>query len=215
MRIFLKAFFVDTVPYGEFNAKYLDVQNQNEIIAADIYIKQEFWISTPNSERNCLDIKVDQFINCYRNEMLSKLQNNTCWIPVMKYLRFPQNWPECKNDSEALNLMKMLNKIEKESLQNSDCVMPCKAKKFKVSGNYYSRNAFEAWQDYDPEYYYLYVVYSTLTVRVFKEEYVYDFATALVAIGGSMGLLLGYSCNSLFGTLADFIERYCMDRIEH
>ena len=77
----------------------------------------------------------------------------------MKYLRFPQNWPECKNDSEALNLMKILNKIVKESLQNSDCVMPCKAMKFKVSGNYYSRNAFEAWQDYDPEYYYLYVRY--------------------------------------------------------
>ena len=133
----------------------------------------------------------------------------------MKYLRFAKNWPDCKNESEALNLMKTLNKIEKESLQNSVCVMPCKAKKFKVSSNYYSRNAFDTWQNYDPEYYYLYVVYSTLTVRVFKEEYVYDFATALVAIGGSMGLLLGYSCNSLFGTLAEFIERHCMDRVEH
>ena len=63
------------------------------------------------------------------------------------------------------------------------------------------------------KFYYLYLVYSTLTVKVLKEEHVYDFATALVAIGGSMGLLLGYSCNSLFSSLLDLIEHYCMERI--
>ena len=133
--------------------------------------------------------------------MLSKLQNDTCWIPVMKYLRFSTNWPDCKSESEALNLMKRLNKIEKESLQNSDCVMPCKAKKFKVSSNYYSRNAFDTWQNYDPEYYYLYVVYSTLTVRVFKEEYVYSKITWKNRVPTKVGRLCRISTNSILAEM--------------
>ena len=146
--------------------------------------------------------------------MLDKIRGNiTCWLPIMKFLRFPKDWPDCTDETEALELHAKLIQIEKETLKDSNCTMPCKAMDFKVLGNFYSRNAFDNFPQYNPKYYYLYLVYSTLTVKVLKEEHVYDFATALVAIGGSMGLLLGYSCNSLFSSLLDLIEHYCMERI--
>merc|ERR1712012_987898 len=95
-------YILDTVPYGEFNPQYLDVQNPNHLIAADIYVKREYRIPISNSERNCIETTVDQFINCYRNEMLEKIRGNiTCWLPIMRFLRFPKDWPDCTDETEA------------------------------------------------------------------------------------------------------------------
>ena len=152
-------------------------------MATDIYIKKEFWISTSNSERECIDTTLDQFIGCYRQEMLKNMPNITCWIPLMKFLRFPRNWPDCKTSNETAKLKSDLEKAEFQTLQNSSCITNCKSKHYKITFNYYSLNAFDYEWDYNSGYYYIYFVYSTLTVKVVKEEHVYDLATALVAIG--------------------------------
>ena len=52
-------------------------------------------------------------------------------------------------------------------------------------------------QRYGLGYYIIWMFYSDLYVIEKIETYTFDFDTALVAVGGSMGLFLGWSCNSI------------------
>ena len=52
----------------------------------------------------------------------------------------------------------------------------------------------------------LYPYYSTTNVKKTKEFFVYDAMTILSSLGGTLGLLLGYSILSMMLTLLDKLE---------
>ena len=56
---------------------------------------------------------------------------------------------------------------------------------------------------YGQGYCIIWAFYSSLYVNEKIETYVFDFDTALVAVGGSLGLFLGWSCHSM---IMGFIE---------
>ena len=67
-------------------------------------------------------------------------------------------------------------------------------------------------KQYGDGYYIIWAFYSTLNVNEKIETYVFDFTSALVAVGGSLGLFVGWSIFSMVSTLIDFINLHVNKR---
>ena len=50
--------------------------------------------------------------------------------------------------------------------------------------------------------------YQTMTVESEVETYIYDETTFLAAVGGNLGLLLGFSCFTLLVGIIDLVKEY-------
>ena len=59
---------------------------------------------------------------------------------------------------------------------------------------------------YGDDYYIIWAFYSSLYVKEKVEYYLFDFDTALIAVGGSLGLFLGWSIKSMVMDVAEFIN---------
>ena len=60
---------------------------------------------------------------------------------------------------------------------------------------------------YGEGYCIVWAFYSSLYVNEKIETYVFDFDTALVAVGGSLGLFLGWSCHSIIMGIIEFLYK--------
>jgi hypothetical protein len=49
--------------------------------------------------------------------------------------------------------------------------------------------------------------YETHTVNFKEEQYVFGWYSTIIAIGGSMGLFLGYSLASIIVSVIDFVQK--------
>ena len=72
--------------------------------------------------------------------------------------------------------------------------------------NFYSENVLsKEIHTFGDGYFVVWAYYSSLYVTEKKETYIFDFDSALVAVGGSLGLFLGWSCYSMIVDLIEFI----------
>ena len=70
-----------------------------------------------------------------------------------------------------------------------------------------------AWLDVNNEFsglneFYVYIAYETLHVEERTETLVVDAGAFLAAVGGNLGLFLGFSCFSCFLMIIDLVGRY-------
>ena len=75
-----------------------------------------------------------------------------------------------------------------------------------VSGKYRGQPKSNQIDYYAKGYYIIWAFYSSLHVETKNENYVFDFDSALVAVGGSLGLFLGWSCQSFAMSFIDLIS---------
>ena len=61
---------------------------------------------------------------------------------------------------------------------------------------------------YGEGYFIIWSFYTTLDVVEKSERYVFDIHSALTAIGGTLGLFLGWSIISMVNSLAEFLHQY-------
>ena len=61
---------------------------------------------------------------------------------------------------------------------------------------------------YGDGYFIIWAFYSSLNVNEKIETYVFDVTSALVAVGGSLGLFVGWSIYSMLNELIDLIHIY-------
>ena len=64
-------------------------------------------------------------------------------------------------------------------------------------------------KEYGDGYFFIWSFYSSLYVDERVETYVFDFNTALISVGGSLGLFLGWSIKSMVLSLAEYINNFC------
>ena len=65
----------------------------------------------------------------------------------------------------------------------------------------------------DKDYLNLMAYYATTIVEKKEEYFLYDLMTLLSSLGGTMGLLLGYSLLSIILSMINFLERYILDAL--
>ena len=79
------------------------------------------------------------------------------------------------------------------------CPQPCKEESYNPRLQTFKGKT-------DQPYFTLYAYYSTTKVKRTKEFFVYDAMTILSSLGGTLGLLLGYSILSMMLGLLDKLE---------
>ena len=87
--------------------------------------------------------------------------------------------------------------------------MPCLQLKYSYTLSNFHRNYWIATSDsYPPDfidkYYTLYVAYESMDFEKEEETLVYDSGNFFAAVGGNLGLFLGFSCLSVIYAGIDF-----------
>ena len=92
------------------------------------------------------------------------------------------------------------------------CPIPCFQKTFTYKIEYLHKNLFfslspENDNDAVSSTFGLFICWETMLVEEVVEALVYDEINFITAVGGNLGLLLGFSCYSLLEQLIDFIRK--------
>ena len=136
------------------------------------------------------------------------LSNLKCKVPAMDYnLKLNLNY--CTFTSDALKMEKIIYKSAIEIHQKKICGKVCDLPKFTSDLSYLSKNVLsKELQRYGDGYFIIWSFYSTLSVEEKIETYIFDFDTALIAFGGTLGLYLGWSIHSIFVNFIDMTVKH-------
>jgi hypothetical protein len=85
--------------------------------------------------------------------------------------------------------------------------MPCKLSDYKLTINYYDKDIFSEMNKSDRnKSLSVFVAYGTTNVEWREERLMYDVVALIYALGGSIGLFLGFSCLSVLLFAVEAIE---------
>ena len=180
---------------------------------ADIFITKEIIRKIP-SKSGCQAISIEEFAKCLRQELQKNLEmqqllsNLKCKVPAMDFnLKLNLNY--CTSTSDALKMEKIIYKSAIEIHQKKICGKVCDLPKFTSDLSYLSKNVLsKELQRYGDGYFIIWSFYSTLSVEEKIETYIFDFDTALIAFGGTLGLYLGWSIYSIFVNFIDMTVKH-------
>ena len=95
----------------------------------------------------------------------------------------------------------------KDFIENSEqygCPLPCTVRTFNPLLNTF-HDVYE-FSDENTEHLMLFVNYASKTVEKKEEYFIYDLMTLASSLGGTLGLLLGYSLLSILLSMINFLE---------
>ena len=92
-----------------------------------------------------------------------------------------------------------------ENSEQYGCPLPCTVRTFNPLLNTF-HNVYE-FSDKNTEHLRLFVNYASKTVEKKEEYFIYDLMTLASSLGGTLGLLLGYSLLSISLSIINFLER--------
>lgn len=96
-----------------------------------------------------------------------------------------------------------------ENSEQYGCPLPCTVRTFNPLLNTF-HDVYE-FPDEDTEHLRLFVNYASKTVEKKEEYFIYDLMTLASSLGGTLGLLLGYSLLSILLSIINFLERYILN----
>jgi hypothetical protein len=183
----------------------IDVENDQGIGGIDVQVSKEITQKLQGKEHSCRMKPLKGFVFCVRKRLKEELiKRLNCTIPFFKSLQLQDFLPVCTTVSEANNAVNIASLIDKVTIREKKCKLPCT----RVN---YARNFAEFPEKSLPEsdklFFTLWIYYSSLQIDEKIERYIYGFETVIVAVGGSMGLFLGWSCYSVIVTGITILER--------
>ena len=104
---------------------------------------------------------------------------------------FPTEMSQCQTKDEYVCMMNWLGNEEIHLKRNMQCPKPCT----EITHNIITSKSIPApfIEDYNESITVAYLYYESNNMILLEEYLVFDFSAILVAIGGSMGLFLGFS----------------------
>ena len=112
----------------------------------------------------------------------------------------------CNNKTDGLAMNGLIYELAQKTQKNGLCGSVCSRKIYSSALNYLSERVLsKELKVYGEGYCIIWAFYSSLYVNEKIETYVFDFDTALVAVGGSLGLFLGWSCHSIIMGIIEFL----------
>ena len=200
--------FMSVYPY-EVPINYINANNNDHIGGADIIIQKEIIKRIPG-KGNCDDISINHLCNCWKDRLARALRqvNITCKIPALRFTRFNINHlNDCKTKDAALEVEDLVYKLAQKNLNGNVCGKICTLVRYRNVLNLLSDYVLsKELKKYGDGYFIIWSFYSSLHVEEKVEQYVFDFDSSLVAIGGSLGLFLGWSMKSILLHLIEYIH---------
>ena len=146
--------------------------------------------------------------------------NLSNWFQVVElpnpslYIRFTKfdasNLNDCSTKDEALEIDATIYNVAQENLAKDICGKICSFTKYNHKLSLLAKNVLsKEIKEYGDGYFFIWSFYSSLYVDETVETYVFDFNTALISVGGSLGLFLGWSIKSMVLSLAEYINNFC------
>ena len=94
-----------------------------------------------------------------------------------------------------------------QNLDEFGCPLPCSHFTYSINLVRQHKNAFELFTGENrTEDYHLYFYYSSLESDVESENLIVDFPNLVANIGGYLGLLLGFSCLTIYLSVLDLAK---------
>lgn len=146
--------------------------------------------------------------------------NLSNWFQVVElpnpslYIRFTKfdasNLNDCSTKDEALEIDATIYNVAQENLAKDICGKICSFTKYNHKLSLLAKNVLsKEIKEYGDGYFFIWSFYSSLYVEETVETFVFDFNTALISVGGSLGLFLGWSIKSMVLSLAEYINNFC------
>lgn len=194
-------------PY-EIEMVYFGSSMGANIGAIDIIYRKE--ITQKLSGKNgCQDISIEEFVGCIRTSLQRSLENSTikCKIPLFDYTTYiTDNLEYCTTKEDALAVETLVYELAQKNHASYVCGSICMRSTYPSVINPLSKRVLsKELQKYGDGYLIIWAFYSSLNVEEKIETYVFDFNSAIIAVGGSLGLFVGWSLYSMITTFIDYI----------
>ena len=115
----------------------------------------------------------------------------------------------CRDNISALNtfnkFVDLAYSVERKNWFNS-CPIPCQLTVYEAKQRNFHKNAF--FDFYDKQAFYFSVGYETFLIEANIETLVYDIGSFLAAVGGNLGLFLGFSCLSMLLGFVSMFKKF-------
>ena len=160
----------------------------------------------PNANHLCETWSYEEYLEHQRNKIIDQsLSNITCTIFNLKDIMDPKkvSLPMCNTRESAAKTFQF--QIEYILSLTGD-KSPCSKTSYEYIIEYYSKNSCFDPTDadfYNSNYFHLMMYFKKLDTEERTEALVYDTVNFLSAVGGNLGLFVGFSCLSVIFTLID------------
>ena len=171
-----------------------------------------------NTEKSpCHNYISSTFSSCALKVMTKMILSThiDCIIPEWNNLEVLYNIPVCANlnattyDDINHEIGQINKKFVSDHTNPNGCPLPCTLTKYNptVLNFDYKAMTFQ-WQKYTnvTDLYILLIYYISTETEIKRQYFVYDFLTIISAIGGTLGLLLGYSFLSIMLSVIHYFE---------
>jgi hypothetical protein len=167
------------------------------------------------SETNDIAEENRHFLTCCKQQIWESLRSQiTCLIPGLEEI-VPSQQDKfiCSNQTLAADTYKKYKETTMNFLRYSvRCPVPCRQQSFDVKVDFFDKNSFIDVDDTYPQNVldstvFVSICYSSILIETRVETYLYDLGNFLTSAGGNLGLLLGFSCLSVFFILLKCLKR--------
>lgn len=200
--------FMSVYPY-EVPVYHIDANNDDGIGAADIIYNKNIVRKIPG-KAGCHDKTLKEVIDCWKDELARSLEKAAinCKVPALRFTRFDiSHLNDCDTKDKALEVDGIIYKVAQDNLAKDICGKICSFTKYEHKTASLANNVLsKELKVYGDGYFIIWSFYSSLYVNEKVETYIFDFDSALVAVGGSLGLFLGWSIKSMVLSLAEYID---------
>ncbi len=172
----------------------------------DVIIRKEVThqLSSKSTTKCQEGVTAEDFAGCSAEELSRRfLKMGNCTSYLHQDIDPKDKLPLCQTPEEHFVTVELLIRLLKDIVASNHCKRICARSKFITTTIEYNENVIPFGK------YWLAVFYGSFNVEHKYEKYVYDFGTALVAVGGSMGLFLGLSCQSIALSMLDLVKKRC------
>ncbi len=164
-------------------------------------------------EGNCREYSsLNEFPSCIANVTRNYYQTNVgCVMPNMRdAFHNASAKPKCvPNSKEHEAAFEALYDINVYKLTAKDCPDSCSKVQYQASATLFSGHTFPSYRRMmENSFVQIGVYYETFIVEKSVESVLYNFTQMLSAVGGSLGLFLGFSCYSLTCDIVDAIRSF-------
>ena len=151
------------------------------------------------------------FNDCFGDNIRKLFKDKlACKSALINGINLSSKVPMCSDNETSRNITSDAIEIFVSRMQNLDefgCPLPCSHFTYSINLVRQHKNAFELFTGENrTEDYHLFFYYSSLESDVESENLIVDFPNLVANIGGYLGLLLGFSCLTIYLSVLDLAK---------
>ena len=190
----------------------IDTHNNDGIRSADLSFGTKQMKVLPREELPCRDYGASdqtRFVECSKKALWSKLKTRiNCSIPIFDAISEAAKtyFRECPTKDDAKMMENSFSELFEEFRDRPEsfgCPLPCTRISYDIDTSYYHENSEDPRSNFS-----LFIFPSSKFIEDQSETLLYDAGGFFAAVGGHLGLLLGFSCLSVLYAIVKWFKKF-------